>query len=1016
MPFWERASSFLASRRRGALFFLLLAFAVIVSLAISDSVYAGDILPSGEEVFMFLAKLFLGFAQGLGQIIVALIEVAIVPLLQYNKFSTSEVVSAGWTITRDAINMFFVVILIVIALGTILGSNKYSWESSVPRLLIFAVIINFSKTLCGLMIDISQIFTLTFVNALKDIAGGNFVTFLGLSQILSTSPTAMVTGGEAAKGFEYFASAVAAVFMMLFVFAMMCAMVAILAYRIVMLWVLVAVAPLAWFVGGAKGVIGAKGYEQWWSNFKCMLAVGPIISFFLWLSLSVAGAGSIAATEGFISGAAGATHSSSLLMSIFDLPHLTSFIIGMALMYTGMKTVSDYCSGTDVGFINKAVGMGSAFTAAGVLGGQAFKGLGGAIGNIPLLGSAAKRLGLTGGKGGAAATAAVLGGLATGGVLPAILAGGAVLGGAAGAKKLVGTWGGGKGKPGKVGEAGAGEKGTGVIGAGRAAGGAGLGGAAAVYARRTEEKKIEKLEAKATAASSPKKALKYMQEADALRKKRADRIAASGAGAEGASTEAKLAYLAAAAKNGKKSRWGKDNERAAATLAEVMGDPKAVEKLTQSGEMARLYQRYGSEIAALSSGPKGEKIKAFETSNPQLTGKAGEIDTIEDVKKLSVDALKDQSVRDRLKSIVNEKGENALDLISGGKLGQKRQEALASAVSVPPVLDEPEVAGPSRIVAAGQRAAERVSVARQRLGGITQRGFHGMEMSETGGITVTNPQKFQDFIAKNPSFLGGLSKEQMQQSPDAVRLAGAGLAGGGLKKAVKQIKKDPSSDQSADLRKNIKIALDAAAGRDEKGEVSDTTTMDAMKDFEQQMKSVDIGVAHSEAKKEDKFRTKEKISEGKMTDRTDKAGKKLTTKVTSRMETVQESLGDVRAGDTKSAGVAAKQLIKAVKEAKSQISKGKLSGEQASAAVDRVGISRGLEEYQAAIDDAIAGLDSDIENLGEILEQKKVPASKIASVTAQREMYRQRAAKFVALRDKVRESQSDLDVRIEGTA
>ena len=108
--------------------FALLALAITASLAASRPAYA-SILPTGEEAFMFLAKLFLGFAQGLGQIIVSLIEVAIVPLLQYNKFSTSEVVSAGWTITRDAINLFFVVILIVIALGTILGSNKYSWES-----------------------------------------------------------------------------------------------------------------------------------------------------------------------------------------------------------------------------------------------------------------------------------------------------------------------------------------------------------------------------------------------------------------------------------------------------------------------------------------------------------------------------------------------------------------------------------------------------------------------------------------------------------------------------------------------------------------------------------------------------------------------------------------------------------------------------------------------------------------------------------------------------------------------
>lgn len=1013
MPFLRRASSFFSSRRRRALFFVLLAAVIIfISTVVSHPAYA-QILPSGDQIGFTLAQLFLGLAQGLGQIIVSLIEVAIVPLLQYNKFSTSEIVSAGWTITRDAVNMFFVVVLIVIALGTILGSNKYSWESSLPRLLIFAVIINFSKTLCGLMIDISQIFTLTFVNALKDIAGGNFITFLGMNKMFTTSPSALAAN-QAPGSFDYLVSSFAALLMVIFVFAMLCAMVAILAYRIVALWILVALAPLAWFVGGAKGVIGAKGYEQWWSNFKCVLAVGPIISFFLWLSLSIAGAGSIAATEGFISGAAGAQHAAQgMLMEIFDLPHLTSFIIGMALMYAGMKTVNDYCAGTSMGFISKAVGVGSAFTAGGIMTGKALGGVGSAIGSIPGVGWAAKRFGLTGAKGGAAAAAAVLGGVATGGILPAILAGGAVLGGAAGVKKAVGTWGGGKGKPGEKGAEGKG-KGTGVIGAGRRAVDASIGGVAAAYGRKTEEKKIEKMEAKAAAATSPEKALKYQQEADELKKKRAERIAASGAKVEGASAEAKLAYLNAAAKKGKKSSWGKDNERAAATLADIMGDPKAVEKLTHDGEMARLYNRYGSELQALKAGPGGEKIKQFEAANPHLSGKVGEIDTIDDVRKLSTEALKDPAVRERIGQIRNEKGESAANLIAAGALGNKRKEALAAKPSDAPVLDEPEAAGPSRVAAMGQRAAQRVGAAREQVSAWRQEKKSGMQMSESGGITVTNPERFQNFIADKPSFLGGLTKEQLENSPDAVRLAGAALAGGGLKKAIKKIKKDPNSEDSANLRENMVFAMDAVTRVDQNGQLIDEATRDAVEEFERQMQSVDIGVAQIEAKKEDKFRTKEKIAEGKATDRTDKAGRKLTASAAPRMETVQENLGNVRAGDTKSAAAAAKQLVKAVKEAKSRIAKGKLSGDQAAAAVDRVGISRGLEEYQAAVDEAINETEGEITDIQDTIKRGQVNTDKMSVEITNRKAFEKKIAQLNALRDKVRESQSDLDAILEG--
>ncbi|MFC1788277.1 hypothetical protein ACFLZY_03610, partial [Patescibacteria group bacterium] len=222
----------------------------------------------------------------------------IIPLMLYDGFSTSNVVSTGWAIVRDTVNMFFVIVLIIIAFGTILGSARFNWQQQVPRLLIFALLINFSKTLASLMIDFGQVIMLTFANALRDIAAGNFIQLFGLTDMLSISDhsTSMKSltspYPQPPAAFDYMGAGIAALAMSLMVLGTMIILGILLAMRIVMLWVLVILAPLAWFVGGAKDVmVKSNAYADWWSKFTCWVAIGPVLVFFLWLTLAVAGSG-----------------------------------------------------------------------------------------------------------------------------------------------------------------------------------------------------------------------------------------------------------------------------------------------------------------------------------------------------------------------------------------------------------------------------------------------------------------------------------------------------------------------------------------------------------------------------------------------------------------------------------------------------------------------------------------------------------------------------------------------------
>jgi hypothetical protein len=68
-----------------------------------------------------------------------------VKLAKYNGYVDAPIVILGWTMIRDIANMFFVVVLLVIAFGTILGLEQYEWKKTMVNFILAAIFINFSN-------------------------------------------------------------------------------------------------------------------------------------------------------------------------------------------------------------------------------------------------------------------------------------------------------------------------------------------------------------------------------------------------------------------------------------------------------------------------------------------------------------------------------------------------------------------------------------------------------------------------------------------------------------------------------------------------------------------------------------------------------------------------------------------------------------------------------------------------------------------------------------------------------
>ncbi len=256
----------------------------VVALVVPFSTYAGGIAESlgvgvGYLLYFVFFKPFVLLLQ---------IELIILPkLAQYNDFTSVQGVVDGWKALRDLSNMFFIVILLIMSFATILKFEAYGYKQVLRKLILMAILINFSKTIVGLVIDFFQLIMLTFVATWKDVAAGNITSALGLNRIA----TFKNSGKEAPGGLEIFASIVAAylfagIFLVLTCIVVFGFIIMLLA-RIIMFWILVVLSPLAFLANAFPAT--QQYFSQWMSALTKELIVGPVMAFFLWLSFTIVG-------------------------------------------------------------------------------------------------------------------------------------------------------------------------------------------------------------------------------------------------------------------------------------------------------------------------------------------------------------------------------------------------------------------------------------------------------------------------------------------------------------------------------------------------------------------------------------------------------------------------------------------------------------------------------------------------------------------------------------------------------
>jgi len=331
--------------------FIIFVLSILGIFVLGNVAYAGV----GETVVNILTWIIHGIVWALGQLL-ALLMFILVPIASYSNFIHADAVVKAWHIVRDICNMFFILILLLIAFSVILRLENYSIKKSLPKLLIMAVLINFSRTICGLFIDFSQVIMLTFVNSFKDVAGGNLTSMLGINDLLNFSI-------DKNEGTDITAMSVLGVYILALIYVLIsiivvAVIIGMLVMRIVMLWIYIVLSPIAYLLAAFPQ--GASGSQKWWKGFTESLVVGPLLAFFLWLSFASLGDVSgekIIMTDSSGNGSAVFANAPEGIPSeAGTADHMIKFVISIGMLLGGMMITQEL--GGSIGSI-AGKGMGA---------------------------------------------------------------------------------------------------------------------------------------------------------------------------------------------------------------------------------------------------------------------------------------------------------------------------------------------------------------------------------------------------------------------------------------------------------------------------------------------------------------------------------------------------------------------------------------------------------------------------------------------------------------------------------
>lgn len=206
-------------------------------------------------------------------------------------------INAGWAVFRDLANIFFIFVLIWIAVSTILSLDSRATRKTLINIIFIALIINFSLFFTKVIIDASNIVTVQFYNATMNTAGIGtanpitqglslaFVRPLFLGSFFDTTSGNIDTANLLNDDQRFFTVALmGSLFMLVATFVFLGAAI-LLVIRFVVLVFLMITSPIAYIASIVPHASGIS--SKWWKALIDQCVFAPVLMMFLWFVASL---------------------------------------------------------------------------------------------------------------------------------------------------------------------------------------------------------------------------------------------------------------------------------------------------------------------------------------------------------------------------------------------------------------------------------------------------------------------------------------------------------------------------------------------------------------------------------------------------------------------------------------------------------------------------------------------------------------------------------------------------------
>ncbi len=233
----------------------------------------------GEVILGFILQETLLAAEGFLSLSVALLSwVGSNPFhLSYTNPANNPIIQIGWSLTRDLVNMFFILGLVYIGVATALRLAGFRTKEVFGRLIIVALFVNFTPVICGLVVDGANIFMNFFLGGPGGL--GAFHIFDDVFKANASDIMGILTGPPSIAPLVSMASLALFGFIggfIIFVLAVL------LFIRYIAIWILVIFSPFAFFAWIFPSL--KRWFQQWWQQLISWSLIGVFAGFFLYMT------------------------------------------------------------------------------------------------------------------------------------------------------------------------------------------------------------------------------------------------------------------------------------------------------------------------------------------------------------------------------------------------------------------------------------------------------------------------------------------------------------------------------------------------------------------------------------------------------------------------------------------------------------------------------------------------------------------------------------------------------------